>query len=312
MASVANVHPLMVLFRYNNDRSPSHCCAICLECLECLDYFPIFYSSFSSSRRLPCGHVFHRECLASWKRTQRDVMGLHHNTCPICRREVPVERRRPPLCMRVSIEVWSFVVSKDRAFVVDCVIRGIAFLAMITTVEATYGGMHSIRTRSTTHSIIASSCVSLSTSVLLSSICVSRNFERWVLITEVLDVLFIGNYTIDDDTTYTQHASNALACLALLVLSFHIVLILSSRFRDSYKAHGLLKGIVDVLYDVDPRDQILHRHSTGNGMMNIVSLGVAVERASKQACSTLLMCFLVYGVRQVILKSNWTEWRATE
>ena len=32
---------------------------------------------------LPCGHIFHKECLTPWLTS--------HNTCPVCRFELPLE-----------------------------------------------------------------------------------------------------------------------------------------------------------------------------------------------------------------------------
>lgn len=47
-------------------------CAICLEA----------YEPGQSAKRMPCGHVFHTECLMPW-------LSKCNHTCPTCRRPVP-------------------------------------------------------------------------------------------------------------------------------------------------------------------------------------------------------------------------------
>ena len=36
-----------------------------------------------SAMFMPCGHIFHPECLKPWL--------IDHNTCPVCRHELPVK-----------------------------------------------------------------------------------------------------------------------------------------------------------------------------------------------------------------------------
>lgn len=45
------------------------------ECPICLDI-----THAPRSRRLPCGHTFHRACIDTWLR--------HNPTCPVCRKRV--------------------------------------------------------------------------------------------------------------------------------------------------------------------------------------------------------------------------------
>jgi E3 ubiquitin-protein ligase synoviolin len=49
-------------------------CLICRECME-------------SGKKLPCGHVFHMDCLRMWLQ--------HQQTCPLCRAEIPINSTRP-------------------------------------------------------------------------------------------------------------------------------------------------------------------------------------------------------------------------
>ena len=48
-----------------------HECSICQEKAEAGEEW----------KRLPCGHTFHGDCILPWVR--------EHNTCPVCRAEVP-------------------------------------------------------------------------------------------------------------------------------------------------------------------------------------------------------------------------------
>mmetsp|Transcript_36517 Transcript_36517/g.26591 ORF Transcript_36517/g.26591 Transcript_36517/m.26591 type:complete len:91 (+) Transcript_36517:2068-2340(+) len=56
------------------------------ECLVCLEQF----KSDDKVLRLPCGHIFHVDCILPWLKVR--------NTCPACRKEFPVEQRpnNPP------------------------------------------------------------------------------------------------------------------------------------------------------------------------------------------------------------------------
>ena len=51
----------------------NECCTICLE-----DHVP-----GELAARLPCGHLFHKDCVVEWLR--------RHCVCPVCRYELPTD-----------------------------------------------------------------------------------------------------------------------------------------------------------------------------------------------------------------------------
>eukprot|EP00938_MAST-03A_sp_MAST-3A-sp1_P004267 g4267.t1 len=50
-------------------------CAVCKECFE----------KKQIAHRLPCGHMYHRDCILPWIQK--------HNTCPVCRHVLPSEQQ---------------------------------------------------------------------------------------------------------------------------------------------------------------------------------------------------------------------------
>ncbi|ORZ36040.1 hypothetical protein BCR44DRAFT_59891 [Catenaria anguillulae PL171] len=54
-------------------------CSICTDTLS--------GEGDSDARKLPCGHMFDRECIVPWLELR--------NTCPVCRHEVPTDRKKP-------------------------------------------------------------------------------------------------------------------------------------------------------------------------------------------------------------------------
>lgn len=48
-----------------------------VDCRVCLSRF----ESDSVVNRLPCGHVFHKNCVEKW-------LNYHHATCPLCRTQI--------------------------------------------------------------------------------------------------------------------------------------------------------------------------------------------------------------------------------
>lgn len=77
-------------------RKPQHTdgsqCPVCLmefeECPEC-----------DQTLTMPCGHVFHEQCLTKWLRS--------HNTCPVCRHTIePTSVPRPPPSLARMIQSW--------------------------------------------------------------------------------------------------------------------------------------------------------------------------------------------------------------
>ena len=60
------------------------CCLVCREDLESGDGGAS--SESDTSMKLPCGHVFHRDCLIRW--LSPAPKGGHGNACPICRMEL--------------------------------------------------------------------------------------------------------------------------------------------------------------------------------------------------------------------------------
>ena len=51
-------------------------CAVCKECFE----------KKQIAHRLPCGHMYHRDCILPWIQK--------HNTCPVCRHVLPSEQQQ--------------------------------------------------------------------------------------------------------------------------------------------------------------------------------------------------------------------------
>ncbi|KAJ1693914.1 hypothetical protein LUZ63_010612 [Rhynchospora breviuscula] len=49
-------------------------CCVCLSSIKCSD----------TTRRLPCGHSFHKNCVDRW------LLGLRQKTCPLCRLPIGV------------------------------------------------------------------------------------------------------------------------------------------------------------------------------------------------------------------------------
>lgn len=58
----------------NDHECVSEGCAVCKDCFE----------KKQIAHRLPCGHTYHRDCILPWIRK--------HNTCPVCRHELPSEQ----------------------------------------------------------------------------------------------------------------------------------------------------------------------------------------------------------------------------
>lgn len=48
-------------------------------CTVCCDPIPLH----TSGMFMPCGHIYHEDCLKPWL--------SNHNTCPVCRFELPLE-----------------------------------------------------------------------------------------------------------------------------------------------------------------------------------------------------------------------------
>ncbi|KAI0562722.1 hypothetical protein FGB62_55g069 [Gracilaria domingensis] len=58
-----------------NDKGQLNSCPICTEQFELHEI----------ARRLPCGHMYHSECIVPWLK--------QHCTCPMCRKELPTDNR---------------------------------------------------------------------------------------------------------------------------------------------------------------------------------------------------------------------------
>merc|ERR1719502_1188292 len=59
--------------------------AACAECSVCQETFAC---GEKNVKKLPCGHLFHKDCILPWLE--------QHNTCPVCRFELPTAEEAPP------------------------------------------------------------------------------------------------------------------------------------------------------------------------------------------------------------------------
>lgn len=67
--------------RHNYFRYPLHSVFIKRDKSEKLEDCVVCFTELASNlRRLPCNHIYHRDCLAKW-------LALH-STCPTCRKPV--------------------------------------------------------------------------------------------------------------------------------------------------------------------------------------------------------------------------------
>ncbi|XP_031373727.1 E3 ubiquitin-protein ligase RZF1 isoform X2 [Punica granatum] len=69
--SVINAIPI-VKINEGHLKNDSDCCPVCKE----------EFKVGGEARELPCNHIYHSECIIPWLRL--------HNSCPVCRKEVPV------------------------------------------------------------------------------------------------------------------------------------------------------------------------------------------------------------------------------
>lgn len=73
--SIFNLHS------YARPSMPENCCSICLEGI-----------SRDEAEATPCAHVFHRECLSTWK-----IRSISCISCPICKTNLsPLSDPNPP------------------------------------------------------------------------------------------------------------------------------------------------------------------------------------------------------------------------
>lgn len=66
-----------------------------LECCVCLSRLV----EGNGTRKLPCCHLFHRECVDKW-------LVLCQNTCPLCRLSINCEPMRREMELTEELMIW--------------------------------------------------------------------------------------------------------------------------------------------------------------------------------------------------------------